>query len=219
MTIRLVPAYRPCDPESANETHGDPLSVVSCDPPVQESDSLTVGTPDTNGYAANGTGLAVLKVVCTDGVSSPCNTAGDTADVSIQVGLTDVRCTNLGLSCSPLGLDYSGRLFAKIVARTTDRLNGTYGNAGATAMDVPLDIPIDCVATSDMSIGSDCNVQTTADSLYPGIVTELSRAVWDLGILEVYDAGPNRTGLDTGCPPACGDGDEQVFQHQGLFAP
>jgi glucose/arabinose dehydrogenase/PKD repeat protein len=217
--IRLVPAYRSCSPESANETHGEPLSVSSCDPPLQDSESLTVGTPDTNGYAANGTGLGVLKGICTDGVQPPCNAPGDTADVTIQIDLTDVRCTNLRPSCSPLGLDYSGKLFAKIVARTSDRLNGTYGNAVATAMDVPLDIPIDCVATSDPSIGSDCNVQTTADSLYPGIVSEGSRAVWNLGILEVYDAGPNGTGLDTGCPPTCGDGDEQVFQHQGLFAP
>src|SRR6185436_7164930 len=129
------------------------------------------------------------------------------------------RCTNFGLSCSPLGLDYSGKLFAKIMVRATDRLNGTYGNAVGTALDVPLDVPFNCVSTSDFSIGSDCNVQTTADSLYPGIVTEQSRAVWDLGRLEVYDAGPNGTGLDSGCPPACGDGDEQVFQHQGLFTP
>jgi hypothetical protein len=37
--------------------------------------------------------------------------------------------------------------------------------------------------------------------------------------LEVKDPGPNGTGFDSGCPPTCGDGDEQVFQHQGVFAP
>jgi hypothetical protein len=219
MNIRLVPAYRECAPESANETHGEPLSVPSCDPPVQASESLTIGTPDTNGYAANGTGLGVLKVVCTDGVTPPCNTPGDTADVSIQLQLTDVRCVGFTLACATSGFDYAGMLFAHTMARITDRLNGTFGNATATAMDLPLDIPIDCVANTDLDIGASCNAETTADSLYPGIVRELSRAVWDLGPLEVYDAGPNETGIDSGCPPTCGDGDEQVFMHQGLFTP
>ena len=217
--IRLVPAFRSCAPENATGAHGEPLSVPSCDPPVQDSESVTVGNPDTNGFPANASGVGVMKVVCTDGVPVPCATPGDTADVSIAISLTDVRCTGVGLECVSTGFDYVGGLFAKTGLRVTDRLNGTFGSAAATAIDVPLDIPINCVGTTDVNIGSSCNIQTTADSLYPGAVREQSRAVWELGALEIYDAGPNGTGLESGCPPACGDGDEQVFMHQGLFIP
>jgi glucose/arabinose dehydrogenase len=217
--IRLVPAFTSCTPENATATHGEPLSVPSCTPAVQESESLTVGSPEGNGFAANGTGLGTFKFFCDDGATSPCNTPGDTADVKITMALTDVRCATASLECLSSGFDYAGRLFAKIAMRRTDKRNGVFGDAAGTASDVPLDIPIDCVTNTDLSIGSSCSVETTADSLYPGLVREQSRAVWDLGVIEVYDAGPNGTGLDSGCPPACGDGDEQVFMHQGLFAP
>jgi glucose/arabinose dehydrogenase/PKD repeat protein len=217
--IRLVPAFTSCTPENATATHGEPLSVPSCTPAVQESESLTVGSPEGNGFPANGTGLGIFKFFCDDGATSPCTTPGDTADVKITMALTDVRCTAASLECLSSGFDYAGRLFAKIAVRRTDKRNGVFGDAVGTASDVPLDIPIDCVPNSDLSIGSSCSVETTADSLYPGLVQEQSRAVWDLGILEVYDAGPNGTGLESGCPPACGDGDEQVFMHQGLFVP
>ena len=217
--IRLVPAFKPCDPETANQTHGEPLVVPSCDPPVQQSESATVGGPDTNGFAADGSGVGIFKTFCTDGVPVPCSRPGDQVDVSIQISITDARCTGVTLECTTAGFDYVHGLFAKMALRLTDKLNGTFGDATATATDVPLGIPIDCVGTSDLGTGSNCNVETTADSLYPGIAREQSRAVWGLGGLEVYDSGPNGTGVGPGCPPACGDGDEQVFMHQGLFVP
>jgi hypothetical protein len=37
--------------------------------------------------------------------------------------------------------------------------------------------------------------------------------------VEVRDAGPNGTGYGSGCPSACGDGDEQTFMRQGVFVP
>ena len=67
--------------------------------------------------------------------------------------------------------------------------------------------------------GSNCNVETTVDTLYPGLVREQSRAVWELGSLVILDSGPNGTGFGGNCPPTCGDGDEQVFMRQGLFVP
>jgi glucose/arabinose dehydrogenase/PKD repeat protein len=217
--FRLVPAFRPCSAEGENAAHGAPLSVPSCNPSVQESESLTIGTPDKNGFEANGSGVGILKVFCDDGVPVPCTTPGDTADVLIQIALTDVRCTAVSLACASAGFDYVGGLFAQTVIRRTDKLNGTFGDAAGTAIDLPLGIPIDCVSNSDLTVGSSCNVETTADSLYPGIVREQSRSVWELGAFEVYDAGPNGTGLETGCPPTCGDGDEQVYMQQGLFVP
>ena len=43
----LVPAYNAC--AAPNRTHGPPLAFPSCNPPVQSSTSLTVGSPDANG--------------------------------------------------------------------------------------------------------------------------------------------------------------------------
>src|SRR6266540_822347 len=48
----LVPAYKQCT-GTGNRTHGAPLAFPSCAPPVQTSNSLTVGTPDANGAGAN----------------------------------------------------------------------------------------------------------------------------------------------------------------------
>src|SRR6266540_2776502 len=58
----LVPAYKQCT-GAGNRTHGAPLALPSCNPPVQESDSLTVGTPDANGAAPNSIGFVLFNVV------------------------------------------------------------------------------------------------------------------------------------------------------------
>src|SRR5206468_760362 len=43
----LVVAFEACG--TSNRTHGTPLSQGSCNPPLEASDHLTVGTPDANG--------------------------------------------------------------------------------------------------------------------------------------------------------------------------
>jgi hypothetical protein len=219
MSIRFVPAFKKCTTEDANSTHGEPLNSPACDPPALESDSLTVDSPDSSGFAANATGSARLKVLCTDGGTVPCSTSGDTEDVAINVALTDVRCASSDAICAvAFGSDYVGKLLVRTSLQVTDRQNGTLGSAAGTVSEVPLDIPIDCTPTADLVTGSDCEANTTADALDPGIVRELSRSVWGFGQFEVLDAGPNGTGYDD-CPPTCGDGDEQVFMRQGLFVP
>jgi hypothetical protein len=75
------------------------------------------------------------------------------------------------------------------------------------------------VSTGDATIGGDCALNTTLDALIPGVVAEGSRAIWQLGQVEVRDAGPNGTGYGAGCPRTCGDGDEQTFMRQGVFVP
>src|SRR5207245_8050483 len=57
----LVPAYRSCT--SPNRMHGGPLAGGSCNPPVQQSNFLTVGTPDANGAAAKSIGSVRLDVM------------------------------------------------------------------------------------------------------------------------------------------------------------
>jgi glucose/arabinose dehydrogenase len=221
MGVRFVPAFQECTAENANGTHGEPLEGPSCGPPALQSESLTVDSPDSNGFPADAVGRATLKVFCTDGAVVPCSsTSGDTEDVAIDVSLTDVRCAASDVVCAAVsGSDYVGKLLLRTSLRITDRLNGTSGSAAGTVSDVPFEIPINCTATQDLMTGSTCDVNTTADALYPGLVHELARTVWELGEFELLDEGPNGTGYEDGCPPSCGDGDEQVFMRQGLFAP
>lgn len=218
-TFRFVPAFRPCS--APNGTHNEPLSLPSCNEPTQESDTLTLGGPDTTGFAPAGTSLATMTLLCNDGAKPPCPAAGDTEDIAIRVAITDVHCRDITACPGPgVGADYAGSLLATTNIRMTDRLNGTFGNAAGTASDQPISIPIECTATpTDLMAGSNCNVDTTVDSLYPGLVREQSRAVWELGSLVILDSGPNGTGFGGNCPPTCGDGDEQVFMRQGLFVP
>ena len=51
ITASLVPAYQECS--SPNRTHGPPLEHPACNPPVQTSSQLTVGSPDANSRGAN----------------------------------------------------------------------------------------------------------------------------------------------------------------------
>src|SRR5262245_32968308 len=61
LRVSLVPSYNACT--APNRTHGPPLAFPSCNPPVQTSTNVTVGTPDANGAAANSTGFAKLDVI------------------------------------------------------------------------------------------------------------------------------------------------------------
>ena len=45
--VPLVPAYEECT--KRQPSHGAPLAVPSCNPAVQSSDYLTVGSPEANG--------------------------------------------------------------------------------------------------------------------------------------------------------------------------
>ncbi len=82
----LVPSFKACT--VPNRTHGAPLAFPSCNPPVQTSNFLTIGSPDANGAGANSTGFILLKVKPT----SP-------EDVLITSSITDVRCTGRDRSC------------------------------------------------------------------------------------------------------------------------
>jgi hypothetical protein len=74
------------------------------------------------------------------------------------------------------------------------------------------------VATTSTTIGSSCDLNSTADALIPGSVLESNRAIWEIGQVTIKDAGPNNTGYAS-CPPTCGDGDESTFLRQGIFIP
>jgi hypothetical protein len=196
MLISLVPAYDACT--SSNRMHGPPLAHPSCNPPSQVSDSLTVGTADSNGAASNFVGAFRYKVT----LGNP-GTPEDEADVGLQFKLGDVRSTGTLI-------DYLGEVQPRVTLRMTDRRNGTATNETATVNDLVLPATAPCTATADVNVGSDCTLNTTADALTPGLVREGVRTMWEVGAVEVLDGGPDGD-VDT---PG-----NAVFARQGVFIP
>ena len=195
MRASLVPAFKAC--QEPSRTHGPPLAFPACNPP-ERAGILTVGTPDANGFPANMVGLLRLDAI----VGNPGTTA-DEADIGIQLTVTDVRWGG-----DP-SLDFPYRLYARIPFQLTDMDNGCCGDAATVRDDVSLDFQAQCAENTDPSIGSTCEVATTADALIPGMVHEGQRESWQLrGPVQVYDAGPDSNG----------DG-ATLFLTHGLFVP
>jgi hypothetical protein len=186
----LVPAFQACT--AANRTHGAPLSYGSCNPPVQASSFLTVGSPDANGAAANATDFALFSAI-----AGNTSTTADEADVKVKISATDVR------KLSDL-TDYTGQLKAQTSVRIIDRDNGP-DETGVT-VDSPISFTVPCTATASTSVGSNCLLDTTVDALVPNSIKEGARAIWQMGKVEVYDGGadgvastnPNTLYLDQG---------------------
>ena len=202
--VALVPGYVAC--AAPNRTHGPALAFPSCNPPVRSSAVLTVGTPDANGFSANSQGFAKLDVL----IGNPA-TEADEADVALSMNITDVRN-------HPTGTDYTGRVGVVSNLQITDNANADERPDPGTVQTLPLQFSAQCAATGDTTIGGTCSLATTLDALLPGAVQERQRAIWELGQIQVRDAGPNGTGY-AACPPTCGDGDETVFMRQGVFVP
>jgi hypothetical protein len=179
----LVPAFKQCT-GAGNRTHGAPLAFPSCNPPVQSSNSLTVGTPDSNGAAANSIGSILLRVKGT----SP-------EDVLISANITDVRCkagvaaTVCGSANTADGPDYSGEVQGNALIRISDHYNGPGLNEAATVQDIPFPVNSSCANTADTSIGGACSISTSANATVPGSVKDLQRAVVEIQQLQINDGG------------------------------
>jgi hypothetical protein len=188
MYVSLVPAYAACT--SPNRQHGAPLAVESCNPPSQTSAVATVGTLDANGNPAKSVGFAEIRVK----VGNPA-TPADEADVNLHVRISDVRRPDL--------TDYTGALEARPLLRITDKSNTPRpgGPGAATTQDVPFPFAVPCAPTGHATIGSLCEVVTSADAVLPGTVTEERRSNWQLQRFELYDDA------------------NTVFATQGLFVP
>lgn len=200
LRVSLVPAYRQCTSVSADTRHRAPLAHPSCRPPTQASSELTIGSPDANGPVANSVGSARYAVL--PGIAS---TPLDEADVRVTFKMQDVRRKG-SLS------DYTGQLRLSQSLRITDRLNSWFNEPliEPGTVEASLGLPIACVATADTSIGSQCALTTTLDTMVPGIVLEGNRSVWELGRITVFDGGAD--GL-------AGTGPNTVFATQGVFVP
>jgi hypothetical protein len=77
--------------------------------------------------------------------------------------------------------------------------------------DTPISLTIPCAQTADPTLGSECSLTTTADTLAPGTIVEDARSVWALGDIRVFDGGP-----DGSASTLSGD---TLFAVPGLFAP
>jgi hypothetical protein len=189
MTVRFVPAFNSCG--SANSTHGAPLASPSCNPPVQKSNYLTVGTPDVNGFAANSSGYAVLKAVGENPINA---NNGDQADVQVTGQITDVR-----RKANP-SQTYTGQIQLNTTVRITDRYNVV---DQATAQDVPFNVTANCTSGT-------CSFATSFDAAMPGVIKEAKRSNWELGQLKIFDGGADDNVSTAG---------NTLFEVQGYFVP
>src|SRR5687768_5327025 len=85
--------------------------------------------------------------------------------------------------------DYTGGLDVRTAIRTTDRLSGSPTVFPATLSDWTLRFTVPCASTPDPNIGGDCSLNTSAETLIPGAVSEGKRPIWELGQGEVFDGG------------------------------
>ena len=208
--VPLVPAFEACT--SPNRTHGPALAHPSCNPPAQRSPVLTLGTPDVNGFSA----LSVSSVRFRfRGNPSPPEDSG----IDAIIAVTDVHCrvTNAACPGAP-GSDFTGHVLVRTSVQISDKFNGPAETESATVQEVPIEIPVQCVAIAGNE-GGRCNITMSLESLFPGAVLDAKRAIWEFDEITVRDPGPNGTGYASGCPSTCGDGDESVFMRQGLFIP
>ena len=205
LKVPLVPEFGPC--QFPNAQHIAPLVGGSCTPPVPGSPLIGISS------VGRGSGRVRFEVIN----GNPA-TPADEADVHVVATISDVSAKTSG---SP---DYTGKLILRSYLQITDRNNGSSGWQPATGQGFFFGVPIDCVATPAIA-GSNCNINTTLDTLVPGTVVEGKRAVVSVGSIEVQDAGadgsvaPDADPLGLGCPPTCGSGDETVFEREGLFTP
>ena len=195
--LALVPAFEACT--SANSVHGPPLAFGSCSPPVRAPGRLTVGTPDANGEAAEAVGFVRLRTVAGDP-----GTPEDEADVRVLLSAADVR------EAADL-TDYTGELELSLALRVTDRDGATGAAAPSTEEDAELSFAAPCAATADPAAGSACTIDTTADSLVPGVVAEGQRTIWAHRAVRVFDGGTDGQAATLE--------DNNLFQVPGVFVP
>jgi hypothetical protein len=197
----LVPSFKVCG--QGNTTHGPPLALGSCNPAQPTSSYATV--PNDDSSVANGFVRYVLR--CTNGslVVPDCEEAGDQEDVFVRARFQDVR------QAADPTQDYGGELLATIAVRITDRLNG-YGGGSGTASDASIAVTMPCTTSpGDATIGSTCEVNTTLDTVAPGIVRENGRAVWQVERMKVLDGGADGDAETAG--------DNTRFAVQGIAVP
>jgi hypothetical protein len=201
LDVPLVPNFRQtisstqCTARGGlNSTHGEPLSLPSCNPP-----GFLTGTVAHFGhnndhipsYAQLGTHYG------NDNLAD-----GDQADVTIGTGIFDIlTSTGDPYLPNPTGPDMT--LVFKL--RITDSYNGPSLDAPATVSDVELAVPINCQQFPNQE--PTCDGYTSMDALQPGLIRENGATVLQTYIMRVKDSGLN--GIR-------GDSDDRQFGMQGF---
>jgi hypothetical protein len=205
----FVPAYQACG--APNRQHGPPLVFPSCNPPVQTSNSVTVGSPDANGAPANGIGFVRLIVK----VGMP--GLPEDSDVFIISDATDIRCKAGTAACGNAntvdGPDYNGQMEGNAQIQITDHWNAVAPGGGpdaATVVPIPFPVEAQCVSTADAGIGGRCSINTSANAVVPGSVKDGKRGIVEIGQIQVTDGGPD--GIVATAP-------NTLFAVQGIFIP
>jgi len=250
----LVTSYKECTAANANDTHGAPFAFPSCGPPVASSTYLAAGGATLANllirvYCHNApAGTPADPIPSTspapadNTAAPPCSGATSYQDVKLSGTGKDVRCraaeaadkcTNANGTTAP---DYSGIVVGTSSIRITDSDNtglsapaatvryptGTVGNE-----DVPFAAGTQCVNTAATNLGSDCNFNTTANTIVPGVVKEGKQAVVQIPGVQIFDGGSLGNGAGNplpgsiaACPPSCFPAsDSTVFAVQGIYIP
>jgi hypothetical protein len=204
-----VPAYQACG--TPDRQHGPPLAFPSCNPPVLRSQSVTIGSPDSNGAPANAVGFA--KLVVKVGVPGP----PEDSDVFITSNATDIRCqtgtTACGNANDAAGPDYTGEMEGNATIQITDHWNAIAPGGGAdaaTVIAIPFPVPATCTSTAATTIGGTCAANTSANATVPGAVKDGKRAIVEIGQIQVTDGGDD--GLSATSP-------NTLFGVQGIYIP
>ena len=208
LRVSLVQSYEKCT--APNRVHGPPLASSSCNPPVQSSNSLTVGTSDANGAAARSAGFYRFAVLTSPGPPA-------SAAIRLRGEITDVRCKAGTSACGNAnaagGADYTGQLQANATIRITDHFNGSAPGGGtdpATIVDIPNPANLVCANTSDTSVGATCTIDTTQPGLPNQDWFNGKRVVVEFGQVHVLDGGSDGV---VGTTP------NDLFAVQGVFVP
>jgi hypothetical protein len=216
--------YQPCGPNTPT-VHGGPATSPlagkpSC-PPAKESPFLTVGTPDTNGVAAQFVGSVRQTVVTTPSPS----------DIKLVGDMTDIRCeppiAGNPTLCVPNGPGppaYQGETEVIFPIDVTDHCNYAGGPGpcpapptdGTVASTIVLRFTMPCAVPATPGIGGHCSIATSWNAVYPGIVpppsppANGSRMNIEVGVVHVSDGGADGK---------VSTNDNRPFAIRGLFSP
>jgi hypothetical protein len=207
LRVSLVPAFKQCT--SPNSTHGPPLAFQSCSPPEQESNFLTVGTPDANGAGAKSVGFFELRVKPGPATNDNIRVTSTISDVRCKPATNASVCTGANAAGGP---DYSGQLRADTNIRITDHFNGSGGTDPATVLDIPSPANLFCSNTADTSTGGLCTIVSSTPCPPQGCsgIRNGDRAVVEVAQMKISDGGADGDVFTS---------DNTLFEVQGIFIP
>jgi hypothetical protein len=204
LMVPLVPNFRQTtsstqctDRGGLASTHGAPLSLPSCNPPGFLPGTVAHFGPN-HIYIPSYTTIQTLYG--DDNLAD-----GDQADMAIGAGIFDI-VTAAGDPYDPDPAGPEITVVAKL--RISDSYNGASLDAPATVSDFEVEVPVDCVPSSNPE--PYCNGYTSADAIEPGMIRENGAMVVQAFVVRVEDSGLN--GIR-------GDSDDRQFGMQGIAVP